>query len=74
MGRFNIFNFDEKTKMLIKIALITVGTVYGGHKLVQFVSPSEEDILKVFKFVFLNELNYLTFLFRDFLKSEEIII
>ncbi len=54
MGRFNILNFDEKTKMLIKIALITVGTVYGGHKLVQFVSPSEEDLLKVFKFAILN--------------------
>lgn len=38
---------DNKSRLLIKIGLITVGTVYGGHKLVQFVSPTEEELLKV---------------------------
>lgn len=38
---------DSKSRLLIKIGLITVGTVYGGHKLVQFVSPTEEELLKV---------------------------
>lgn len=38
--------------MLLKIALITVVTVYGGHKLVQYVSPTEEELLKVSFFTF----------------------
>lgn len=41
------FNLDKKTGILIKIGLITFITVYGGHKLVQFVSPTEEELLKV---------------------------
>lgn len=51
MSRFNTFtfNFDNKTKMLLKISLITVGTVYGGHKLVQFVSPTKEELLEVYQ-------------------------
>lgn len=45
---FAPFNMSNKSKMLIKIALITVSTVYGGHKLVRFVSPTKEELLEVF--------------------------
>lgn len=51
---------DKKTQILIKIGLISVGTVYGGHKLVQFVSPTEEQLLKV---IFSAIYNFLEFLF-----------
>ena len=44
----NLFNIlDKKLQVLLKIGFITVGTVYGGHKLVQFVSPTKEELLKV---------------------------
>ena len=44
----NPFKFlDRKSQVLVKIGVITIGTVYGGHKLVQFVSPTEEELLKV---------------------------
>lgn len=42
----SLLNFDRKTILLAKIGLITVSTVYGGHKLVQYVSPTEEELLK----------------------------
>ena len=39
----------EKYIKLAKIAAITVGTVYGGHLLVQYVTPTEEELLAVRK-------------------------
>ena len=47
MTRFAFPGIDKKTIILMKIAIITMGTVYGGNKLVQFVSPSEEELLEV---------------------------
>jgi hypothetical protein len=32
---------------LAKIIAITVGAVYGGHLLVQYVTPTEEELLAV---------------------------
>lgn len=43
----NTFKLDPKSKILIKLVVISVGTVYGGYKLVQCVSPNEEELLKV---------------------------
>ena len=43
----NAFKPDQKSKILIKIIIISIGTVYGGYKLVQYVSPSEAELLKV---------------------------
>lgn len=62
-------NLDEKSLMFMKITFLTVGLVYGGHKLVQFVSPTKEELLKVFQ----HSQCFLIF-YRDFLKSVEIII
>lgn len=33
--------------MLAKIIAITVCTVYGGHRLVKYVTPTEEELLAV---------------------------
>lgn len=67
-----IFNFDKKTMTLMKIGVITVFTVYGGHKLVQFVSPTKEELLQVLQ----NESQtyLLLYLKRDFQRREGIII
>lgn len=61
------FNFDKKTITLAKIGMVTFLTVYGGHKLVQFVSPTEEELLQVLS------LNYHIFLIFIYFKrfSEE---
>lgn len=37
----------EKYVKLAKIVAITVGTVYGGHILVKYVTPTEEELLAV---------------------------
>lgn len=68
----NFFNFDKKTIILMKIGVITVFTVYGGHKLVQFVSPTKEELLQVLH----NESHtyLLLYLNRDFRRREGIII
>jgi len=67
-----IFKFDKKTIILMKIGAITVLTVYGGHKLVQFVSPTKEELLQVLQKAFHDYL--LFYLKRNFQKNEETII
>lgn len=67
-----IFIFDKKTIILMKISAITVLTVYGGHKLIQFVSPTKEELLQVLQKVSMNHL--LLYLKRNFQKNEETII
>ena len=67
-----IFNFDNKTIILMKIGAITILTVYGGHKLVQFVSPTKEELLQVLQKAFCSYL--LFYLKRNFQKNEETII
>ena len=42
-----LHNFSKKNITFMKIVFVSIGTVYGGHKLVQYVSPTEEDLLKV---------------------------
>lgn len=57
-------------KVLLKIAWITVATVYGGHKLVQYVSPTEEELLAV-RIVRITISLFKCALNRDFLKIGE---
>lgn len=53
---------------LAKIIAITVGTVYGGHKLVQYVTPTEEELLAVRQMQreTITTYTYLFFYVRDF--------
>lgn len=63
--------FDKKTILIAKIGVITFFTVFGGHKLVQFVSPTEEELLQVFlEFHFFTLFNFVSV----FQKKGEIII
>lgn len=41
------FNLSKKSLIILKLISISAGIVYGGHKLVQFVTPTEEELLKV---------------------------
>jgi heme O synthase-like polyprenyltransferase len=43
----NYFNLSKKSLIILKLISISAGIVYGGHKLVQFVTPTEEELLKV---------------------------
>jgi hypothetical protein len=65
-------NFDKKTITLMKIGAITVFTVYGGHRLVQFVSPTKEELLEVIQKV--SQSYLILYLKRNFQKNEGIII
>lgn len=68
----NLFKFDKKTIILMKIGTITFLTVYGGHKLVQFVTPTKEELLQVLQNA---SQIYLIFYFkRNFQKKEETVI
>lgn len=72
MPRFYFYNFSDTAKIWVKIGVITAGTVYGGHKLVQYVTPTEEELLKAIHNYF--QLIKNNILFRGFLKSAEIVI